>query len=117
MLKAAEAVAKWVQEKEAIPVDAGLPELAPIAANAVRFVRLGGTDVLTSLAEAQDLLIKKAAATAMFVCFSEDLARLELASGDARWLQSLTRQALPAIAGCEDAVARNKAERVRTMLV
>mmetsp|Transcript_13652 Transcript_13652/g.34966 ORF Transcript_13652/g.34966 Transcript_13652/m.34966 type:complete len:452 (-) Transcript_13652:170-1525(-) len=117
MLKAAEAIAKWVQGKEAIPVEAGLPELAPLAANAVRFVRLGGAEVLAGLAEAQDVMIKKAVATAMFACMSEDLARAELSRCDERQLQAMTRRALPAIAGCSDAVARNKAERVRTMLV
>lgn len=86
MLASAEAISQWCGEREAI---GSLANLAPMLANAVRFVRLGGSSILVSLAEAQDVLIKRACASALFAIFSDELPRLELAKCDVRWTQAL----------------------------
>ena len=96
MLSAAEGITKWCGEREAI---GALANLAPMLANAVRFVRLGGSSLLVSLAEAQDVLIKKACSSALFVIFSDELPRLELARCDVRWTQALV--SLPLYPECQ----------------
>lgn len=84
MLKCAEEILSWCGQREAL---GDLANLAPVCANSVRFVRMGGSELLTSLCEAQDTLIKRATAAALFAVFSEELARVELSRGKARWTQ------------------------------
>eukprot|EP00960_Hanusia_phi_P023762 700778-Hanusia_phi.AAC.1 len=96
----------------------------PVPANAIRFFRSGGADMLTELACAQDAIIKRTCANILFWALKPELAQLEL-SKDTRGLVNvvtpisdpftgktrLIRDGLPAIAQGSDAVARNKAER------
>lgn len=80
-LKAAEQIGAYVAREEKVQALPKCPHLLP--ANAVRFVRMGGTPLLTTLAGSPDLLMKRAVASALFSCFKEELPRIELAKGDA----------------------------------
>lgn len=111
MQKAAEELEKYVEKHEVL-------EQFPhaVAANAVRLWRSGGAAIMTQLACAQDALIKRTCANALFLALRDELPRLELAN-DANGRGRLLREGIPSIAQCTDVVARNKAERVKTVLM
>ena len=82
----------------------------------VRLWRLGGGALMTKLATAQDPLIKRVCASVLFQALRDHLARLEL-SADAAGKTLLLRQGLPALVQSTDVVTRNKAERVKALLL
>eukprot|EP00961_Rhodomonas_salina_P252937 3418665-Rhodomonas_salina.1 len=88
----------------------------PLPCNAIRFLRLGGAETLTCLAEAQDGLLKRAAAATVWACVQHKLARRLLPKESGGW-RRLLRHGLPALCNCSDAVARNKAERSKELLL
>ena len=87
-----------------------------VAANAVRLWRSGGAAIMTQLACAQDALIKRTCANALFLALRDELPRLELAS-DANGRARLLREGLPSIVQGSDIVARNKVEWVKALLL
>ena len=111
MQKAAEELEKFVEKHEVL-------EQFPhaVAANAVRLWRSGGAAIMTQLACAQDALIKRTCANALFLALRDELPRLELAS-DANGRARLLREGLPSIVQGSDIVARNKVERVKALLL
>ena len=88
----------------------------PLAANAVRLWRSKGADMMLKLASAQDSLIKRTCANALFLALKDELPRLELAA-DTNGRARLIREGLPSIAQSTDVVARNKVERVKALLL
>uniref|UniRef100_A0A6U5VSC9 Uncharacterized protein n=1 Tax=Guillardia theta TaxID=55529 RepID=A0A6U5VSC9_GUITH len=111
MNKAAEEIEIWVK------VEDKMKEFSrPVPANAIRFFRSGGADMLTELACAQDAIIKRTCANVLFWALKPELAQLELAK-DSKGKTRLIRDGLPAIAQGSDAVARNKVERVKSMIM
>mmetsp|Transcript_87831 Transcript_87831/g.128464 ORF Transcript_87831/g.128464 Transcript_87831/m.128464 type:complete len:447 (+) Transcript_87831:92-1432(+) len=111
MQKAAEELESYVEKHEVLDQ---FPHA--VAANAVRLFRSGGAAIMTKLACAQDPLIKRTCANALFLALKDELPRLELAEdGNARG--RLIREGLPSIAQGSDIVARNKVERVKAVLL
>jgi len=88
----------------------------PLPCNAIRFLRLGGAELLAGLAEAQDGALKRAAAGAVWATLQHPLARRALPRESGGW-RRLVRDGLPALCGCSDAVARNRAERAKALLL
>jgi hypothetical protein len=111
MQKAAEELEKFVEKHEVLEE---FPHA--VAANAVRLWRSGGAAIMTQLACAQDALIKRTCANALFLALKDELPRLELAA-DAPGRTRLMREGLPSLVQGSDIVARNKAERARALLL
>ena len=111
MQKAAEELERFVEKQEVLE-----QFTVPLAANAVRLWRSKGADMMLKLASAQDSLIKRTCANALFLALKDELPRLELAA-DTNGRARLIREGLPSIAQSTDVVARNKVERVKALLL
>jgi hypothetical protein len=111
MQKAAEELEKFVDKQEVLD---DFPHA--VAANAVRLWKSGGADIMMKLACAQDPLIKRTCASALFLGLRDELPRLAL-DLDTNARTRLIREGLPSIAQSSDIVTRNKAERVKAVLL